>query len=215
MNAPILPERFNILAEQLHSEFNFKNILLFNSVRTGDFIDRLFLGCEQVTRVKYRVKDWQDGGIFRSHVSYVIREQVQKLNKKFDFICMDPYHEYKESSEDFKLLLDNLSDSGILICHDCKPPSKRAAHSTDIPEEWCGVTYAAFIEAAYNNPDFFYALIDKHYGLGIISKIPMSLVTKDLNRGLQECFLKLFKVSTDHAYDFFKLHAKEMINLVC
>jgi hypothetical protein len=35
---------------------------------------------------------------------------------------------------------------------------------------WCGVTYYCFVEFALNNPDYFYGIINRDFGLGIISK---------------------------------------------
>ncbi len=199
-----LPKKFNFtnLAEALDTEFNFSNILLLNSASTGIFFPNLFRDRPKIDRFIY----------LQSNHDEVI-EQIRRLDKKFDLICVDSFHEYKESSEDFRWMVSCLSDSGFLISHDCNPVNKRSANPTHFEGEWCGVTYVAFVEVAYNNPNLFYRIINKDYGLGIISKVPMPLVKDNLNRYLQQQFLQLFKTSPDEAYDFFKLHAEEMVNL--
>lgn len=202
LNYSNLPNKFNKLAKALDAEFNFGNVLILNSASTGIFLHDLFCDRPNVDRFTYLQSNHDE-----------VMEQIRQLNKKFDLICVDSFHEYKESSEDFRLMLSCLSDAGLLISHDCNPLNKRAATPTYKGGAWCGVTYVAFVEVAYNNPDLFYRVINKDCGLGIISKVPMPLVDNNLNRDLQEQFLELFKTSSGKAYDFFKVHAKEMINL--
>lgn len=72
----------------------------------------------------------------------------------------------------------------------------------------------AFIDFAYNNPEWFYAVLNKDFGLGIISKKEIRFVLNNLNRDIQKKFIDIIKNNIDDAYDYFLIHSKEMINLI-
>ena len=202
-----LPDNFLELSRELDAEFNFKKILIVNTPNTGLFLDNLFLD-ERTTRVKY------------THDAYnKLIETVTKVNTKFDLICLDPYHYYKESYSDYNLMTSFLSDTGILLSHDCYPPDYNHVPQKDKKGRmsvcWCGETYAAFVEFAYANPDYLYAVIKNDYGLGIITKREMQYVKKIVNNENQKQFLDLFKHNkNEEAYNYFEKNAKDIINLI-
>lgn len=66
---------------------------------------------------------------------------LEKINIKFDLICLDPFHEYYESSTDLLLITSFLTDNGIIVCHDCYPQNKEQATSHYIQGNWRRVTY--------------------------------------------------------------------------
>lgn len=198
-----LPNNFKELCYILDKKINFNNILIVNTPNTGQFLDNIFLE-KKTTRIKYT----QDN--FDKFI-----EIITNLNDKFDLICVDPYHEYKESIISFRLLTVLLNDNGILISHDCNPPNLMSTSHKNIKGEWCGVTYAAFIEIAYDNPEWYYAVIYKDYGLGIISKKEIVFVKKITNNEGQKIFLNLFKQNKyEEAYNYFRIHSKTIINLI-
>lgn len=157
--------------------------------------------------------------IYNPHKSNIIihSDELDKyllsLNKKFDLICMDTYHGYKESSRDFKLVTSLLSDSGILISHDCYPMNKSVAGPVFIPGPWCGETYIAFTELAYKNPKWFYGVLNIDTGIGIISKKPLKHLTNKLDKNKQKQLLFLHNTS-NNPYDYFIKHAKYIINAI-
>ena len=198
-----LPENFKELSYILDNKFNFKNILIVNTTLTGHFLNTMFLE-ERTTRIMYNHNNYDE-----------FVETITNINKKFDLICVDPYHEYKESISSFKLLTLLLNDDGILISHDCNPPTFEASSHICIQGDWCGVTYAAFIEIAYNNPEWYYAIINKDYGLGIISKKEIQFVKKIIDTDNQKLFLNIFNENKyEEAYNFFNKHSKNIINLI-
>ena len=76
------------------------------------------------------------------------------------------------------------------------------------------MTYGAFIEFAFNNRHLFYAVLNKDYGLGIISKNKIIYVTKIINVDLQQTFVNMLKNNDDNTYIFFKIHEKMLINSI-
>ena len=188
-----LPENFKELSYILDKKFNFKNILIVNTPITGHFLNEMFLE-ERTTRLVYNHNNYNE-----------FVETITNINKKFDLICVDPYHEYKESISSFRLFTLLLNDDGILISHDCNPPTFESSSHIYKQGEWCGVTYAAFIEIAYNNPDWYYAIINKDYGLGIISKKEIQFVKKIIDTDNQKIFLQKINM---------KKHIISLINIL-
>jgi hypothetical protein len=198
-----LPNNFKDLIYILDKNINFKNILIVNTDKTGLFLNDCFPE-KKISRISYTPNNYPQ----------FIKIMI-KLNKKFDLICVDPYHEYKESLGTLKLLTFLLDKDGILISHDCNPPSFTSTSCTYKAGEWCGVTYAAFVEVAYYNPEWYYTVINKDYGLGIISKKEIQFVKKIIDKEKQKKFLDLFKQNKyKPAYDYYKAHAFDIINLI-
>jgi hypothetical protein len=127
---------------------------------------------------------------------------------------MDPFHEYSESISDFTLFTSMLSDDGILISHDCFPHKKQYSGPIFKPGHWSGITYVAFVETAYNNPSWFYAIINNDTGIGIISKNAIENLRNNFDREKQECLIQMNKDGDDSTYEYFCANSKELINLI-
>jgi hypothetical protein len=198
------PKNFQQLSLKLDNIFNFNNILIVNTYSTGLFLDNFFLKQDRITRIKYKPDEFDD-----------FLNIIEKLDKTFDLICLDPWHEYKESINSLTVLLKLLNKNGILISHDCNPPNFVCTNHKYQKGEWCGVTYAAFVEIIYNNPNLYYAVIDNDYGLGIISKNKIAYFQKNTNNEKQANFLNLFHENKyEDAYNYFKDNIFEIVNLI-
>jgi len=212
-----LPNNFNELCMYLDYTHNFNNILFVRHLTGGEFLDSLFIG-RNVTRLLYITNNSEQE--FRDIGSNILIHHndleniLTQTNKTYDLICLDSFHEINESISDFTLLTRFLNENGVLICHDCSPPTKSHAISKYVKGPWCGVTYAAFVLLAYSNPDWFYSIIDRDHGLGIVSKKQINFVKKICNNQLQQMFLSIFFNNNDEGYDFFKIHSNEMVNLI-
>lgn len=194
-----LPNKFGDLTNKLDKKLNFKSILLVNT----HYLNHLFSG-DRTLKISF-IPDKYD-----EFENYIL-----KLNNKFDLICVDPYHEYKQSIDTFNVLLPLLNENGILISHDCYPPNFMSSYPTYKGGEWCGATYAAFIEIAYQHPEWYYAIINKDYGLGIISKKQIEYVKKITNNTSQKIFLDMFKSNQyEDAYQYFRAYSSDIINVV-
>jgi hypothetical protein len=171
-----LPKNFNELYNLLDKIYLFKNILIVNTIRTGSFLNKMCLD-KKTIRITYS---------FDNLDKFITK--INSISVKFDLILVDPYHEYKHSIITFKMLMPLLNENGILISHDCYPNEFSLTSPIYIEGYWCGVTYAAFIENAYDNPDFYYAVINNDYGLGIISKVEIPFVKKIIDKEKQKNF---------------------------
>jgi hypothetical protein len=192
----------------LHAMKNFQNVLCVRTPTTGAWMEAIRLKDATITRILYDVSPKK--GMFE-HAN--VETYLNTLNIKFDAICMDSYHEYKESSHDFKLFASYLNDDGILLSHDCYPPKKEYATKTFKKGYWCGLTYICFVELALNNPQWYYCVVDNDNGVGILSKQPLSPLRNTLDSDKQKQLLEL-KDDTDAAYIFFRENSKDLINCI-
>jgi len=207
------------LALDLYKENNYKNILFVRTCTTGGWLENLFVDNKDVNRILYYTDKIKEPT--RSHKltkiihSNDLEKEILSLNKKFDLICMDTWHEYEVSTRDFKIISSVLNESGILISHDCYPWNKNVANPSFIHGSWCGETYISFVEFAYNNPNMFYTVLNIDTGIGIISKKQLDFLSNSLsnslNREKQEQLLYLHKNSKD-PYTYFTENSKDIIN---
>jgi hypothetical protein len=204
MNSPELPKTFLQLYTLLDSKYSFEKILIVNSVSTGSFLDRMCAN-KKPLRIKYN----------RNNLEEFIT-QIKNITTQFDLILVDPYHEYEHSIVTYRMLTELLDDKkGILISHDCFPDDVKLTSPVYQPGKWCGVTYAAFIENAYENHDFYYAVINHDYGLGIMSKQEILFVKPIVEKEKQRIFLDLFQQDKyEEAYHYLTTFSKEIINLL-
>ena len=197
--------------------YKYKNILFVRTPTTGNWLDKLLIDNTNITRVLYetnKIKKYT----FHPSTQIVDYEQLPQIlalmNKQFDLICIDTFHEYTNSKNDFQLMSSFLSSNGIMICHDCFPSNKNMAHPLYKSGDWCGETYAAFIDFAYRNPHFFYTLLKIDTGIGIISKIPLEMLKNNFDRQKQEIFLSYKTNNNEQLYDYFVENCEDMMNII-
>jgi len=210
----------NMVIEDLHKLKNFKSMLFVRTPTTGAWMDPMITTYKDlnpctVFYTRNGNTTYGNGNRLYTIVDHCDLEWYFKnLNRRFDLICMDPFHEYNESISDFTLFTSMLTDDGVLISHDCFPCKKQYSGPIFKPGYWCGVTYVAFVEIAYNNPSWFYAVIDNDTGIGIISKNAIENLRNDFDREKQECLIQMNKDGDDSTYEYFCANSKELINLI-
>lgn len=196
------------------------NILFIRTPTTGDWLEKLLVNKINIDRLLYytdNIMEKKAKNIICHKLTKKIKlldleNVLHKLNKKFDLICIDPYHEYNTSKMNFDLLYSFLSDTGILISHDCYPSTEKLANPNYQIGSWCGETYVAFVEFAYNNPMLYYSIINIDTGIGIISKLNINYLKNCLDLDKQEIFLSMYKNKNKDFYKFFCDNSKDLIN---
>jgi hypothetical protein len=206
-----------LLILDLCNQNNYNNILFIRTCTTGSWLDNLLIDNQNITRILYYMDNiktpTKSHNLTKIIHSNDLENHLILLNKTFDLICIDTWHEYDVSSRDFRIISSLLNETGILISHDCYPWNKTVANSFYIPGRWCGETYISFIEFAYNNPNLFYIILNIDTGIGIISKKQLDFLSNTLDRKKQEQLLFLYKNSKDH-YTYFIENSKDIINAI-
>lgn len=165
-------EIVNFLAE-VHG---FKRFLEISTATTGarfgDVDKRKF---ELVHRLAYNIPaDFRDGLPidFRSETLAIEScvAEIQRRAARYDIILVDPYHDYQSSRRDIEAAFRLLTDDGMLVVHDCLPPSGGDLISpVFVPGSWCGLTFIAYVDFLMAH-DVAFQTVDCDFGCGVISK---------------------------------------------
>jgi hypothetical protein len=193
------------------------NILFVRTPTTGEWLDRLFIHNKNITRILYDTKksrhfSYHNNTIMTTHED--IENILLNLNKKYDLICIDPFHEYDASKKDLYLFYSFLSEKGTMLCHDCFPMNKSFANPNFKIGDWCGETYVAFIDFAYHNDHLFYGLLQIDTGIGLISKLQLESLKNNFDKEKQKELL-LYKTNNDpNIYNYFCENCNDIMNVI-
>lgn len=90
---------------------------------------------------------------------------------RFDVVFVDGDHAYHQSLRDVENALARLAPDGVVLAHDCNPPSAGAAS----PEArdaaggaWCGDTWKAIAHLRASRADLSVETLDLDFGIGVI-----------------------------------------------
>lgn len=198
-------------------KFKCENILFVRTPTTGAWLDNIGTNNNNIVRIAYDTQFVTKFYSFsiKNKIKYEnLETELNKLNKKFDLICMDTFHEYETSKRDFHLLYSYLSEKGTLVSHDCFPETIEIARPKYQRGSWCGVTYISFVEFAYNHPELYYCVLNIDTGIGIVSKTNnISFLKSNLNLEKQKIFLTMYKANIyTTVYKYFYENSDELIN---
>ena len=106
-------------------------------------------------------------------LGFDIGDAIEKLKadpNKVDICLVDGWHTYDYAIRDLTCAYELLADGGVLVVHDCFPPTELMASPVWIPGSWCGVVYKAFLDFVLARNDLDYRTVNLDYGCGIIVK---------------------------------------------
>ena len=101
-------------------------------------------------------------------------EFFKNNNTKFDIIFLDGLHLEDQVDKDISNSLKVLSNNGIIIMHDCNPPSK--FHQREEYEvsgtfpAWNGTVWRSFVKLRMKSSSLKLHCVDCDWGVGIITK---------------------------------------------
>ncbi len=91
-------------------------------------------------------------------------------NHVYDIIFIDGKHEAKQVEKDVLNALNHLSENGVIILHDCNPPTEEYS-TTGVEECWNGDVYKTVMALKILNPSLY--TIDTDWGVGVLEKFPL------------------------------------------
>lgn len=89
-------------------------------------------------------------------------------NELFDCVFIDGMHLEEYVTRDIHNSLKHLSEEGVIILHDCNPPTPDHASRRPVLPEWNGDVYKAFVRFRGANPQYETYVIDTDWGCGVI-----------------------------------------------
>lgn len=143
-----------------------------------DFKDYLEIGVfkgECIREIKCDNKDGVDPGVEKvliEEVNYPMdSNQFFKQNqKKYDIVFIDGLHHSEQVDLDIVNSLKWTNENGIIVLHDCNPPTPNHAAVPQIQETWNGDVYKSVLKFQRDNVKHNYYTIDTDWGVGVIVK---------------------------------------------
>jgi len=165
-----------MIVNLLGRRFGFRSYMELATPSTGRFyaeVDRDYF--DQVARMMYLTPFVFDDGLqidFRSpdeDISGIV-EDFRQSGRGVDISLVDGWHTYRTAYRDLVQFFDLLNDGGVLVVHDCLPPSREGAAPRFRQGEWWGLSYKAFLDFVLQTPSLDYFTIDCDHGCGVIVK---------------------------------------------
>lgn len=116
----------------------------------------------------------------------------------FDVAFIDGLHTCRQALRDVENTLARLTPDGVIILHDCNPPTAAAAHPGNSPAEihalnlpgwdwsWCGDVWKTVCHLRSRRHDLNVFVLDCDFGLGIVTRgtptPPLELSRAELER---------------------------------
>lgn len=113
------------------------------------------------------IKDWLK---FCTH--RMTSDKFFKKNKKtFDIIFIDGLHEESQVDNDIYNSLKCLQNGGVIVVHDCLPPTEAHQSSPRIQGTWNGDVWKSLVKMSLiKHPNLKVSVINLDWGCGIIQK---------------------------------------------
>jgi hypothetical protein len=115
-----------------------------------------------------------------------------------DVVFVDGLHTQRQALKDVENALAHLNPGGVIVIHDCNPPSAAAAHpaeslahaaSLNLPGwngEWCGDVWKSIVMIRSQRRDVKAFVLDCDFGLGIVTwgkqESTLDVTEKDIER---------------------------------
>jgi hypothetical protein len=167
-------------------------------------------GC--IKKINCDIKDGVDPGaedIVADEVNFIMTsneffEQINLKDKKYDIIFIDGLHHTEQVDLDIQNSLIHSEEDGIIVLHDCSPPTINHTLVPRIQLAWNGDVYKSVLKFQMELNNHTYFTIDTDWGCGVILK----------NKKLWNVKTNEFYINGINKWEFFENNRKELLNLI-
>jgi hypothetical protein len=124
--------------------------------------------------------------------------------KKYDLIFIDGLHHSDQVDKDLENALTHTVDNGVIVLHDCNPPTLEHTLIPRVQPQWNGDVYKSILKFRESNTDHKIFTVDTDWGVGVIIKNQNNLTEPsklDFKRAISE-------------WEYFDTNRKELLNLI-
>lgn len=203
------------IVQQLSAFHDFQSFLEISTATTGAQFGKIDRSSyKYVHRLAYNASDGFDDGFpidFKSTNLDIADcvDAIRNSGHRYDIMLVDPYHDYECSYRDIQTAFLLLNDNGVMVVHDCLPPSAGDIISpTYVPGAWCGVTFIAYVDFLTRH-NISYQTIDCDYGCGVIRKTP---ARTECPHELRAAWIEARR-NPESAFEFLARDGRELLNL--
>jgi len=164
---------------------------------------------ECLQKINCEIKDGVDPGFENGRsvgVNYRMTSDEffnSNQNKIYDIIFIDGLHHSEQVDIDIENSIKQTSENGIIILHDCNPPTLNHTLIPRVQSQWNGDVYKSILKFRKNNINHEYFTVDSDWGVGVIIKNSSGKTSKigDFNLGINN-------------WDYFDMNRNELLNII-
>jgi hypothetical protein len=130
--------------------------------------------------------------------------QIDSNDVKYDIIFIDGLHHFPQVDVDIINSLKHTQDNGVIILHDCNPPTIEHSLVPRVQLAWNGDVYKSVLSFQSKTNNHSFLTVDTDWGCGIIIK----------NKKLFTTHTSEFYDEGINNWDFFNINRKKLLNLV-
>lgn len=132
---------------------------------------------------------------------------------KYDLIFIDGLHLEDQVDRDIKNSLKHLSSNGIIVVHDCNPPTSWHQRSYQEAKKngfrlWNGTVWRSIVKLRATRPDLLVQVVDTDWGCGLIKPINNIDDTLTTNSEIELPSIELFN------YEYLEQNRELALNLI-
>lgn len=209
----------------LSASLNLKSYLEITTTMTGGkYGEARDLSFEPCMRLVYRTGMWpRSDGLpidFSSRNEDITTPlaEIRARGLTFDLVFVDAHHTYECAMRDLEAAYSLLNKNGVIVIHDCNPPTREIASPKFNPKAWCGLTYKSFIDFGLGNAAIDYLTFDADYGCGIVMKPrdPHRVALNEERARRDQALLSRWSAAKDFdaAYTVFSENRQALLRLV-
>lgn len=139
--------------------------------------------------------------------------ELIRSGERFDLVFLDPQHDYATSLRDMVFGLRLMKDDGILLIHDCSPPGSAYATPEYNQGDWCGLTFAAYLDIVLFAKELHYITVDTDFGCGVVCRDRRFAPLFD-PRGAEEIASRWRTLDPPQRYSFLDENRARLLRLV-
>jgi hypothetical protein len=165
---------------------------------------------ECIQKINCPIKDWVDPCIEKGEsigVNYKMTSDDffnSNRDKFYDIIFIDGLHHSEQVDIDIENSLKQTNENGIVIIHDCNPPTLNHTLIPRVQPEWNGDVYKSILKFRKNNINHKYFTVDCDWGVGVIMK------NSNLGNKVKNIDFEMGIVS----WDYFDFNRNDLLNLI-
>lgn len=138
------------------------------------------IGLLKLLRWRFRNPANRGSQILEVTSNEFFEDHAHLLVEGLDIAFVDGLHTYEQSLADVERCLEHLNPGGVILMHDCSPPSAAAATPARSPDEaratageawhgmWCGDVYKTVLHLRSRREDLRVCVLDCDRGIGVV-----------------------------------------------
>jgi hypothetical protein len=127
--------------------------------------------------------------------------------KKYDLIFVDGLHTHEQSYIDVINSMNCLNQGGVIVMHDCNPPTEYHIRSYEeylkTRGQWNGTVFKGFIQLKSEFKEWNCFIVDEDFGCGVLTK-------RNLNKKFNSYDIDINELN----WEYFNDNRKELLDLV-